>query len=289
MFEESKIWLFTFIFTALIGLGYGSFYLTTVDAANLALQESKSKLASTHEAFAYKKKMWTDVETHVVKNRELSEQNSVLLKAKDVLDTRHRKVASEFNYSVESMKSAVDKTRNSAPGTELGDIMLTNGKMLRGAKIRKLDSSGLSLIHADGIGLVPDDLLPAEIKERYDLGPSALLPEMEQARATFLEKAVVEEVDDSSSSKISAVKKRISTLEIQKESSTKHKEKLEKEVKDLEEQIKAADAKRAPTQSLRTMKDVVDGNAGMARNELKAQKLEIEKVKAELEVLQRKK
>jgi hypothetical protein len=289
MFEESKVWLFTFIFAALIGIGYGSFYLTTVDEANLALQESKSKLASTHESLAYKKKMWADVETHVVKNRELSEQNSVLLKAKDVLDTRYRKVASDFNYSVESMKSAVDKSRGAAPGTELGDIMLTNGKMLRGAKIRKLDSSGRSLIHADGIGLVTIDLLPAEIKARYDLGPGALLPEMELARATFLEKAVVEVVDDSSSSKISAVKKRISTLEIQMESSTKHKEKLEKEVKDLEEQIKAAEAKRAPTQSLRTMKDVVDGNAGMARNELKVQKLEIEKMKAELELLQRKK
>jgi septal ring factor EnvC (AmiA/AmiB activator) len=161
--------------------------------------------------------------------------------------------------------------------------------MLRGAKIRKIDPSGLSLIHADGIGLVSIDLLPAEIKERYDLGPSALLPEMELARATFLEKAVVEVVDDSRSSEISAVKKRISTLEIQMESSTKHKEKLEKEVKDLEDQIKAAEAKRAPTQSLRTMKDVVDGNAGMARNELKVQKLELEKLKTELEALQRKK
>jgi hypothetical protein len=50
MFEESKIWFLVIIFAALIGIGYGSYYLTTVDETNLMLQESKSKLASTHEA-----------------------------------------------------------------------------------------------------------------------------------------------------------------------------------------------------------------------------------------------
>lgn len=289
MFEESKAWIFIIIISALIGIGYGAFYLTSVDEANLALQESKSKLADTRELLAIKKKNWADVEAQVVKNRELADQNSVLVKAKEVLDTRYRKIVSDLNYSVESMKSAVDKIHGTAPGTELGDITLANGKMLRGAKIRKLDPSGLSLIHADGIGLVTTDLLPTEIKERFDLGPGALLPQMEQAQATFLGKAVVEVVDDSSSAKIAAVKKRISSIEIEMESSTKHKDKLEKEVKDLEDQIKAAEAKRLPTQSMRTMKDVVEGNAGAARNELKVKKMELEKLKAELEALQKKK
>ncbi len=289
MFEESKAWIFISIISALIGIGYGAFYLTSVDEANLALQESKSKLADTRELLAIKKKNWADVEALVVKNRELADQNSVLVKAKEVLDTRYRKIVSDLNYSVESMKSAVDKIQGTAPGTELGDITLTNGKMLRGAKIRKLDPSGLSLIHADGIGLVTTDLLPTEIKERFDLGPGALLPQMEQAQATFLQKAIVEVVDDSSSAKIAAIKKRVSSIEIEMESSTKHKDKLEKEVKDLEDQIKAAEAKRLPTQSMRTMKDVVEGNAGAARNELKVKKMELERLKAELEALQKKK
>lgn len=287
MFEESKIWVLIVIFAALIGIGYGSFYLTTVDETNLMLQESKSKLASTHESLSYKKKMWADVDVQMIKNRELVEQNSVLVKAKEVLDTRYRKVVSELNYAADSMKSAVDKTRGNAPGTELGDITLTNGKQLRGAKIRKLDSSGLSLIHADGIGLVTVDLLPAEVVERFDLGPGALLPQLLQAQAVFLGKAVPEVVDDSGPSKIAAVKKRIALLEVQMESSTKHKDKLEKEVKEIEEKIKMAEEKRAPTQTLRTMKDVAEGNAGMARNELKVQKLELEKMKSEIEALQR--
>ncbi|HBJ82496.1 MAG TPA: hypothetical protein DDZ88_01195 [Verrucomicrobiales bacterium] len=287
MFEESKIWIFIVLISALIGIGYGSYYMTSVDEANLALLESKSKLADTQELLSIKRKSWADVEVLGAKNRELADQNTVLAKAKEVLDTRYRKVMSDLNYAAESMKSAVDKTRGDAPGTELGDITLTNGKHLRGAKIRKLDSSGLSLIHADGIGLVTIDLLPAEILERFDLGPGALLPQMLQAQAIFLGKAIPEVVDDSGPSKIAAVQKRISSLEIQMESSTKYKDKLEKEVKELEEKIKVAEEKRAPTQTLRTMKDVVEGNAGMARNELKVQKLELEKMKSELATLQR--
>ncbi|MDP1586431.1 MAG: hypothetical protein Q8M07_01695 [Prosthecobacter sp.] len=287
MFEESKFWVFIVIIGTLIGLGYGSYYLTSVDEANLALLESKSKLTDTQELLSIKRKHWSDLEVLRTKNRELSDQNTVLVKAKEVLDTRYRKVVSELNYSAESMKSAVDRTRGNAPGTELGDITLTNGKLLRGAKIRKLDSSGLSLIHADGIGLVPIDLLPAEIVERFDLGPGALLPQMLQAQAVFLGKAIAVVAPVSDPSKIAAVKQRISSLEIQMESSTKHKEKLEKEVKELEGKIKAAEEKRAPTYTLRTMKDVVEGNAGMARNEIKAQKLELEKLKSELVALQR--
>jgi predicted ATP-grasp superfamily ATP-dependent carboligase len=289
MFEESKAWLLVFIISVLIGIGYCAHYLTMVDEANLALEESKSKFASNHELLSVKKKNWADVENLVAKNRELSDQNSLLIKAKEALDTRYRKVEGELNYAVESTKMVVDKVRSNAPGTELGDITLTNGKMLRGAKVRKLDQSGISLIHADGIGLVATDLLPAEIQERFDLGPSALFPQMQQAQALFLEKAIPSVVDDSSSSKVAGIKKRIALLEIQTESSAKHKEKLEKEVKDIEEQIKAADTKRFPTQTLRTMKDIAEGNAGMARNEVKVQKLELEKLKAELDTLLNKK
>lgn len=287
MFEESKTWFFIFIISILVGVGYGAYYLTAVDEANLALVESKSKLADYQELFSARKESWGDIEALIAKNRELTDQNTVLVKAKEVLDTRYRKVASELNYSIESMKSAVGRTRGNAPGIELGDVALTNGKLLRGAKIRKLDESGLSLIHADGIGLVPIDLLPAEINERFDLGPRALLPQMLQAQAVFLGKAIPEAVDDSGSAKITAVKKRISLLEVQMESSSKHKDKLEKEVRELEEKIKAAEEKRAPTQTLRTMKDVAEGNAGMARNELKVQKLELEKMKLELDTLQK--
>lgn len=192
MFEESKAWVFILLISVLIGIGYSAHYFSSVDVANAALLESKSKLAGVHELLYHRKKLWTDMENANFKVREAVGKNEVLLKAKDIIDKRYRTVDGDLKYVVASMKASVDKIRNDAPGSELGDITLANGKVLRGAKVRKVDESGISLIHSDGIGSVPLELLPAEIKERFDLGPEALLPQLEQAQTEFLAQPVTE-------------------------------------------------------------------------------------------------
>ncbi len=186
MFEESKAWFFILIISVLIGLGYSAHYFSSVDLANAALLESKTKLAGVHELLHLRKKIWTDMESANFKVREAMGKNEVLLKAKDILDKRYRTVDSDLKYVVTSMKASVDKARNDAPGSELGDITLANGKVLRGAKVRKVEESGISLIHSDGIGTVTLDLLPTELKEKYDLGSEALVPKLIEAQTNFL-------------------------------------------------------------------------------------------------------
>jgi hypothetical protein len=186
MFEESKAWFFILIISVLIGLGYSAHYFSSVDLANAALLESKTKLAGVHELLHLRKKIWTDMETANFKVREAMGKNEALLKAKDIVDKRYRTVDSDLKYVVTSMKASVDKARNDAPGSELGDITLANGKVLRGAKVRKVEESGISLIHSDGIGTVTLDLLPTELKEKYDLGSEALVPKLIEAQTNFL-------------------------------------------------------------------------------------------------------
>ncbi|MFO1483187.1 MAG: hypothetical protein U1F71_07440 [Verrucomicrobiaceae bacterium] len=188
MFEESKAWVFIFIIGMLIAIGYGAHYLSSVDSANAALIESKAKLADLNEIITQRRKTWADLEKTNVLIRQDIEKNDVLTKAREVLDKRYRAVESDLRYNVESMKSAVEKLRNNAPGTDLGDITLTNGKMIRAAKVRKVDESGISMIHADGIGTVSVDLLPADLKEKYDLGPDALVPTLISFQEAFLAK-----------------------------------------------------------------------------------------------------
>lgn len=188
MFEESKAWVFIFIISLLIGLGYTAHYFSSVDSANAALLESKSKLADMNQVLFQRKSDWEAVEKVSSKNREAMEKNTILLKAKDILDKRYRTIEGDLKYTVETMKTSVEKLRNTAPGTELGDITLTNGKVLRGAKVRKVEESGISMIHSDGIGLVSLDLLPADLKEKYDLGPDALVPVLINAQTSFLKK-----------------------------------------------------------------------------------------------------
>ncbi|MFN0080730.1 MAG: hypothetical protein ACKVY0_30035 [Prosthecobacter sp.] len=188
MFEESKAWVFIFIISLLIGIGYSAHYFSSVDLANAALLESKSKLAGMHEVLFLRRKVWTDIEKAGQKMRDAMGKNEELLKAKDILDKRYRTVDGDLKYVVTSMKTSVEKMRNDASGSELGDITLANGKVLRGAKVRKVEESGISLIHSDGIGTVTLELLPADLKEKYDLGPEALAPMLIAAQTSFLAK-----------------------------------------------------------------------------------------------------
>jgi len=183
---ESKIWLMLILFGLFIGIGYTAHYLTSVDNANFAMLDHKNRLESVREMVATRRKSSEKMEQLVAKNRELATHHEVLLKAKEVLDTRYRKIESEIKYAAESIKNAVDKARSNAPGTELGEVALSNGKVLRNAKVRAVEADSVSFIHADGIGSIDAELLPAEIKERYDLGPQAIVLQMEQVRDIVL-------------------------------------------------------------------------------------------------------
>ena len=188
MFEDSKGWLFLILTGVLISLGYGAHYLSAVDEANLALQESKSKLADMKEQVFLRKRDWDDREKAVAKVQEETDKTATLLKAQEVLDKRYLKDETELKYALESMKASVAKIRESAPGTDLGELALANGKVLQGVKIRKVEDSGISLIHSDGIGTIPLDMLPESLKEKYDLGPKALIPMIQKAQTAFLAK-----------------------------------------------------------------------------------------------------
>lgn len=179
---ESKIWMILILFAMVVGVGYAAHYLTSVDNANFAKLEQVSRLESVQEMLGQRKKSWEKMEQLVKKNREVAEHHEVLIKAKEVLDTRYRKIESEVKYAAESIKNAVDKSRSNAPGTEFGDITLTNGKVLRNAKVRAVEPDVVSFIHADGIGAIDVELLPAEIKERYDLGGNSIVAQMEAVR-----------------------------------------------------------------------------------------------------------
>jgi hypothetical protein len=186
MFEDSKVWIFLFLVSVLMSLGYGAHYLSSVDEANLALQESKSKLAGMNEMLFLRKNSWNESDRLINKLNAEADKNATLIKAKDILDLRHSKAQGDLKYSLESMKTSVDKTRNNAPGTEFEEITLANGKTLRGVKIRKVEEQGISLIHTDGIGTIPLDLLPDHLKEQYDLGPNALVPRIQKAQTGLL-------------------------------------------------------------------------------------------------------
>lgn len=187
MFENNR-WIFLILVVAIVGAGYSAHYLSVVDSANLALQESKSKLTSMHELIGQRRTAWGELQKSISINREQQEKYGALVKAKEILVAKSSKIEADFKSMSSTIKVAVERFRNDAPGQVIGDMTLTNGKMLRDVKIRKVDESGAAVIHADGIGTITVDLLPSSFVEKYDLGESTLQLALTEAEQTFLGK-----------------------------------------------------------------------------------------------------
>lgn len=177
MLTSPKFWLLVLIVGGLGGYYYHD-HTSKLKASELAVQEVTSRLASQRSLIAQKK-------AFLQQRRDTMEKNQVLLKAKDILDKRLDKINADLAQNTETFKTAVENARSAAAGKELGDFTLTNGKLVRSAKIRKVDESGISLIYADGVGTVAVDLLPENLKEKYDLGANALIPKLITAVTAF--------------------------------------------------------------------------------------------------------
>jgi len=281
MFEETKTWIFLLVVGVLIGLGYTTHYLTEVDNANAALLDARKSLADSKEALALRKDLWDKVDKAGAKYQEAMEQNTVLLKARDMLEKRYRTVDSDLKYAAESMRASVDKMRNNAPGSELGDITLSNGKVMRAAKIRKVEESGISMIHSDGIGVVPVEFLPADLKEKYDLGSNALAPALAAAQKDFLAKIENEKtaMKTSSNSKVSSETSSVSPASSKADSETIKKIKLR--MAEIDSRLEAAEkisaqhrnnasqhqqlASDAKTRGKPSTRHTMDANAALAQ------------------------
>jgi len=198
MLEEKKAWAALFLVGIIIAFSYYINYEDKLSEASSALQESKSQLKSMKELLPQRKKAWSEKERVVSKIKAEADKNTALLKAQEALDQRYHKADSDFKYALQSMKESVERTRNNAPGTELGEIKLANGKTLLNVKIRKVEESGISFIHADGVGTIPSDQVPENLKEQYDLGPNALVSLIEQAQTALLQEPGTDGIDNSS-------------------------------------------------------------------------------------------
>ena len=75
----------------------------------------------------------------------------------------------------------MEKIRVDGEGAEFPEVKLLNGKVLKIAKLKKIEPNQLSFMHADGFTIVPHDMLPADLRERFDMGDSGLADSLEDA------------------------------------------------------------------------------------------------------------
>jgi len=277
--EDGRYWPPIIILSLVIVGLFGFRYTEQLDAANNAFVDSKLVLKQAKESLEGRKELWTIVDTAAQK-LILSQQKQKDAEAFQIdADKKQRLVEGDLRYTITSLKEAVEKVRADAVGCELSEVVLLNGTIFRNAKIRKVDDSSISFFHSTGISSVQIDLIPQDLVEKFDMGPRSLVTQLEQLETSLGNAIVPAKSDPAENPKLLAVRKRIAYLEIQINSTTAHKDKLEAEVRNYDTQIRTAEVKGPVPFSLRTMRDVAEGNAGTARNELKLLKTELEKLK----------
>lgn len=279
--EDGRIWPPMIILAALVGGIFAYRYFEKVDAANLGLANGKIALEQAQQGLDARKDLWKYVETANSNLAAARKREQEIVQIQNEADSKQRLIEGDLSYIAKSMKDAVAKVREMSSTTEIPELKLTSGKVLKGAKIRKVDDDSVTLFHSEGISVVKADELPEELLEKLQVGPKSLLRQL-QALQTNIGQVQPEEKTDSS---LLRLKRRIAHVTTQIDSTDKFREKMEAEVSAYEDQIKVAEANKIPSFNIRTMRDVAEGNAGRVRLDLNALKAELEKLNAELQVL----
>lgn len=268
-------------------------YFDKVDKAEVALETTKSlveqarrNLTTRQEEMAVrlrisKKSQSITAEIQAAQAR-ISQANKMLEDARHKQDT----VETDLRLLVNSVNAVAAKNRVELATTEIPELNLKTGAMLKNVKLKKFDDSSCSYIHSEGIGSMHLADLPADIAIKLDVGPQSITARLRLLQQEADPSSVVSKPDSTASSKaLAAIRQRISDLESRIASVSSHKVKLESEVRDLELQIQKEENKGGYTFNLRTQRDIAEGNAGMVRTDLLKLEAELKRLKKEEEAL----
>ena len=179
--ETGKFWFFIIFVSLIAGIFTGVQYFQGIDSANAQVVEARGKLGQTKDTLVLRQDEWAKVSNLALKTQAAVAKEAPLVARRDELQTKHRRLEGDFKYLVKSTRAAVEKIRVDGEGAEFPEVKLLNGKVLKIAKLKKIEPNQLSFMHADGFTIVPHDMLPADLRERFDMGDSGLADSLEDA------------------------------------------------------------------------------------------------------------
>ena len=257
-------------------------YMEQIDVVNAAVVDGKLILKQTHETLNGRKEVLAKAEAAYQKFQQATIKKELAGKIQVEADKKERRIEGDLKYTVNSFQDTVDAARNGAKGVELPELKLVSGKVYKTVKMRKADAETISIVYSEGIANIQADQLPQNFVAQYDMGPNSLSAQLQELVKSTTNSDPMQDLNAlNNESELQSVRRKISRLLVQIESSTKYKDKLEGEVQEYDNQIKSTETKSTiPTFTLRNMRDVAEGNAGLARNELKALEIEMQKLKS---------
>lgn len=183
--ETGKFWIAIIFVCIVAGIFTGVHHLDSIDEANAQVSDAKSNLAQIKDALTVRQAEWDRLNALAAQAQAAIAKEAPLIARRDQLQTEIRGLESDFKYMVSSIKESVEKVRSTAVGTEFPEVKLSNGKVLKNAKIKKMDLMNISFIHADGFVIATYDELPDDIRERFDMGGNGLAEQLAAAEQTI--------------------------------------------------------------------------------------------------------
>ncbi|MCF7789859.1 MAG: hypothetical protein K9N47_27295 [Prosthecobacter sp.] len=173
---------------AIGGAFYGIDCYQKIDQAKTELQELKPELSQTQDALSFNKDAWEKYEALKSKADQAAAQTAALKQQKESGENKLKAALQEFTALATAMKAAVDKARSNDATLAFPEIKLADGRVLKDAKVRKIDETQVSLMHSEGIGSVPVAQLPPSLLEQLDLGPTSLTAAIDITAAVLIAK-----------------------------------------------------------------------------------------------------
>lgn len=194
--DNGKIWAPILVLGLILGGVFVFSYFEKVDKANanfhyakLFLEQSNESLTTRQQIIEARGRVSSQNEAMLQKLKLAQAKLQAAEKKQSDADTKQRLIEGDLKYLVKSMPSTVQKVRDGAMGKEYPELKLLNGKVLKGAKMRKVEDLSISFIHSEGIGSIPAEDLPTEMLAQFDVGDNSIVK-----RLNKLEQALVDKI-----------------------------------------------------------------------------------------------
>lgn len=190
--EHARLWV---PITAL-GLTLAGFfcysYFEKVDKANALFQTAKLITQQAQDSVDVRLRMLEarkrTAKEHATLRQKLQTDEVRLRAAADMivsLNAKHQQMAAEVGQYIDWLTKSRTKFRNEFQGSQLSELSLARGKVLKSAQIRKIDKDSILVVHADGISSVAAADLPADLISKLGLGSNSLLSRLQQFHSSL--------------------------------------------------------------------------------------------------------
>lgn len=264
---EARALFIVAFFLGLIGLSYGIYHTTEIDDASRNLRSLTQQVKILQEHL--------DEQTQVLESRKaiatLLAANRDLSKTVDALNGEVREERLRQDERQQAFGDAVAKVRQESLGMRIAEIRLTNGSLLKDAKVQRVEEDGISFSHSEGVLKVAPDAIPADLADRFRLtGSVAVAPPPASPAESELPIAAAG----------SELRKKLAEIMLRRS-------RLEKELPYLTEQLRAlnldtADSSASKRYYAKKQKVVLEGQITQVRRQIDAADLEIVRLRTAL-------